>query len=63
MKHHTDRWVGLVDLFLRHTWLYLYSTRTMGATVLSQEEKNLGEGSERSINVIMTLDDSQMTHR
>jgi hypothetical protein len=36
----------------------LYSTRTMGATVLSQEEKNLGEGSEGSINVIMTLNDS-----
>ena len=30
----------------------------MEATVLSQEEKNLGEGSERSINVIMTSDDS-----
>ena len=42
--------MGKIDLFLRHTWLYLYSTRTMGATVLSQEEKNLGEGSEHSIN-------------
>ena len=50
--------MGKIDLFLRHTWLYLYSTRTMGATVLSQDEKNLGEGSERSIIVIMTLDDS-----
>ena len=30
----------------------------MGATVLSQEEKNLGEGSEGSIIVIMTSDDS-----
>ena len=58
VKYHTDRWVGLVDLFLRHTWLYLYSTRTMGATVLSQEEKNLGEGSECSIIVIMTSNDS-----
>ena len=30
----------------------------MEATVLSQEEKNLGEGSECSIIVIMTSDDS-----
>ena len=50
--------MGKIDLFLRHTWLYLYSTRTMGAIVLSQEEKNLGEGSEHCINGIMTLDDS-----
>jgi len=34
----------------------------MGATILSQEEKNLGEGSERSIIAIMTSDDSQRTH-
>ena len=54
-------WKG--DLFLRHTWLYLYSTRTMGVTVLSQEEKNLGEGSKHSVNEIMTSDDSQKTHR
>ena len=63
VKCHTDRWVRLIDFILRHTWLYLYSTRTMGATVLSQEEKNLGEGSEGSIIVIMTSDDSQKTHR
>ena len=44
--------------FLRHTWLYLYFTRTIGAMVLKQEEKNFGEGSEHSINRIMTLDDS-----
>ena len=37
---------------------YMAATRTMGVTVLSQEEKNLGEGSEHSINGIMTLDDS-----
>jgi len=30
----------------------------MGAMVLSQEEKNLGEGYEHLINVIMTLDNS-----
>ena len=35
----------------------------MGATVLSQEEKNLGEGSEGSIIVIKTLDSSQKTYR
>ena len=55
--------MGKIDWFMRHTWLYLYSTRTMGATVLSQEEKNLREGSEHSINVIMTSDNSQMTLR
>ena len=38
--------------------MYLYSTRTMRGRALRQEEKNLGEGSERSINKIMTLDDS-----
>ena len=58
VKNHTYRYIRLIDGFLRHKWLYLYSTRTMGATVLSQEEKNLGEGSEGSINVIMTLNDS-----
>ena len=44
--------------FLRHTWLYLYFTRTIGAMVLKQEEKNFGEGSECSINKIMASDDS-----
>ena len=58
VKHHTDRWVRWDDFFLRHTWLYLYAIRTMGAIVLSQEEKNLGKGSACSINEIMTLDDS-----
>jgi hypothetical protein len=48
----------MIYLFLGHKWLYLYSTRTMGAMVLSQEEKTLGENSECSINEIMTLDDS-----
>ena len=57
VKHHTDRWVRWDDFFLRHTWLYLYSTRTIEAIVLSQEQ-NLGEGSEHSIIVIMTLNDS-----
>jgi hypothetical protein len=32
-------------------------------STLSQEEKNLQEGSECSIDVIMTSDNSQMTHR
>jgi len=30
----------------------------MGVMVLSQEEKNLGEGSEHSINGIMASEDS-----
>jgi hypothetical protein len=50
--------MGEIYLFLRHTWLYLYSTRTMGTTVLSQEEKTFEKGSEGSINVIMTSNDS-----
>jgi len=35
----------------------------MGATVLSQEEKNLGEGAKHSIIVIMTSDNSQKIHK
>ena len=42
--------------------MYLYSTRTIGARILSQEEKNLGDGSEHSINGIMPLDSFQNTH-
>ena len=53
--------MGKIDLFLKNTWLYLYSTGTIGATVLSQKKKNFEKGSEGFIDVIMTLDDSQMT--
>jgi len=34
----------------------------MGARILSEEEKNLGEGSEHSIIGIMLLDTFQNTH-
>jgi len=52
----------MIYLFLRHTWLYLYSTRTVRAMVLSQK-KNLGEHSEHPINEIMTLNDSSEDHK
>ena len=55
--------MGKIDCyFLRHTGRVFILYKNNGVRILSQEEKNLGEGSERSTNGIMPSDGFQNTN-